>query len=80
MIRELMAAAQHKIWAHWMGHLFDQGSFNEDGSWTMPKDKVERWQRQMSTEYADLSEEEKQGDRDQVEKMLNHSSSVSSTT
>ena len=71
MIREMMAAAQHTIWSHWMNYLFSQGNFNEDGTWTMPKDKVERWQRQVNTDYDDLTEEEKQGDRDQVEKMLN---------
>lgn len=69
-IRERMAAAQHTIWAHWMGHLFAQGTLNEDGSWTMPKEKVEQWQRQMATDFADLSEDEKQSDRDQVDKML----------
>ncbi len=69
-LRERMAAAQHMIWANWMRHLFAQGTLNEDGSWTMPKEKVQRWHRQMETDYADLPEKEKQGDRDQIERMF----------
>jgi hypothetical protein len=69
-VRERMAGAIHTIWAHWMGYLFTQGEFNDDGSWTMPKEKVERWQRQVATSFADLSEEEKESDRRQVDKML----------
>jgi len=29
----------------------------------MPEGKAERWMRQMNTEYADLSEEERESDR-----------------
>jgi len=69
-IKDSMAAAQHLIWSNWMKHQFDQGTFNEDGTWTMPKEKVERWQRQMNASYADLTESEKESDMDQVERML----------
>jgi len=71
-IKELMAAAIHVSWSNWMSHLFKQGTFNEDGTWTMPKEKVERWQRQILTEYNELTESEKQSDRDQVDLMLNY--------
>lgn len=65
---EQLASIQHDIWAHWMSYMFSQGDFNEDGSWTMPKEKVERWKRQATTDYTDLAEKEKDSDRDQVVK------------
>lgn len=49
---------------------FSVGTFNEDGTWTMPAEKVERWQRQMNTPYAQLPENEKEGDREQADKIL----------
>lgn len=64
---EALAARQHSIWAHWMTFMFDQGTINDDGTWTMPAEKVERWQRQMNAQYSALSEPEKDSDREQAE-------------
>jgi len=79
-IRENLAAAQHDIWAHWMRYMFTQGRFfqtltgeNVDKvveTWGMPADKVIRWRRQMNTPYSDLSEAEKDSDREQADKIL----------
>lgn len=66
---EKLAGKQHSIWSHWMKYLFTQGSF-KDGSFTIPKDKVERWTRQMNTDYKDLTEKEKESDREQVRKFI----------
>ncbi len=60
---ETTAYRIHAVWAHWMNYMFTQGVMNDDGTWTMPKDKVERWTRQMATDYPDLSESEKDSDR-----------------
>ncbi|MBP9687822.1 hypothetical protein KBD68_04150 [Candidatus Woesebacteria bacterium] len=70
MLRERIASVQHAIWAHWMKYLFTCGTFNEDGTWTMPKEKVDRWKKQMDTSYDDLSEAEKERDRHQADKIL----------
>jgi hypothetical protein len=43
---------------------------NGDGSVTIPADKVERWSRQMKTIYADLTEKERESDRDQADKII----------
>ena len=64
---EKMAEAQHKIWASWMQFMFSNGGFYHaqkdlTASWQMYSKKYERWQRQMHTSYADLSEEEKGSD------------------
>jgi hypothetical protein len=53
-----------------MTYLFSKGAFNEDGTWTMPVWAVERWQRQVRTPYAELSEPEKDSDRDEADRVL----------
>lgn len=69
---EILAEKQHAIWAAWMRWMFEQGEMQPDGTWVMPKEKVWRWQRQMNTDYADLSEPEKQSDRDVVKEFDLH--------
>ena len=66
LINEEFARKQHEIWAHWMKYQFRQCSKNEDGSFVIPAEKVQRWTRQMNTLYDNLSETEKQSDRDIV--------------
>jgi hypothetical protein len=68
--RERLAAVSHEIWSHWMRWMFTQGQREVDGSWTMPTRCVQRWTRQMETEYADLTEPEKDSDREQADKIL----------
>lgn len=69
-LREALANIQHDIWSHWMRWMFTVGTFNDDGTWTMPADKLQRWQRQMNTSYGDLSEGEKDSDREQADKVI----------
>lgn len=69
-IREDLAEYAHAAWAGWMKYMFEKGTLNDDGTYTMPAWAVERWQRQMNTSYADLSESEKNSDRDEADKML----------
>jgi len=69
-LREKLADAQHMIWSHWMLYLFSVCPVNDDGSWTIPADKAERWLRQMKTDYADLTELEKNSDRRQADKVI----------
>lgn len=67
---EQLAAVQHEIWAHWMRYMFTCGQFGPDGSWHMPAFKAERWQRQMDTPYAELTDRERESDREQADKIL----------
>lgn len=69
MVEEI-ATAQHEIWSHWMKYLFQVSKKNEDGSVTIPADKVTRWVRQMNTPYSGLTEDEKESDREQAGKIL----------
>jgi len=68
--REKLAALCHSQWAGWMTYLFSKGTFNKDGTWTMPREFVERWTRQMSTPYENLSPSEQDSDRKEADRFL----------
>ena len=61
---EELADKMHEIWTRWMAYMFSKNPFNEDGTWTMPRFSAHRWQRQMNTPYIELTEEEKESDRE----------------
>lgn len=67
-LREQLARLCHRQWSNWMVYLFSKGTFNEDGSWTMPAEYVNRWKGQMATPYMSLSEPEKDSDRKEADK------------
>lgn len=69
-IIEDMADQEHDSWSRWMEHLFKKSKKNPDGTVTIPKDKVQRWERQMKTDYEDLSNKEKESDRKEVRKFI----------
>ena len=67
---EAIASECHDQWSGWMNYLFSCSTENENGSVTIPVEKVLRWQRQRVLEYRELPEEEKESDRVQAEKFL----------
>lgn len=68
--REQLAAYAHEAWSGWMYYLFQKGTFNPDGSFTILPESAERWARQLSTPYRELPEREKISDREEADKML----------
>lgn len=60
---EAGAALEHERWARWQTYVFSRCARNLDGSMTMCREDVERWQRQIETPYNQLSETEKESDR-----------------
>lgn len=69
--RQAIAQVVHDgLWAHWMTYFFSVCQQNEDGSMTIPADKVARWQRQAHTRYSDLSPQEQASDLEQADKVL----------
>lgn len=68
---EAIASVQHEIWAHWMKYLFSVSKENDDGSYTIPSDKVDRWKRQMKKPYSMLLPMEKKSDIEQAKKVFN---------
>lgn len=70
MLREKLAIIANEQWSGWMKYLFSKGTFNKDGTWTMPVWAVERWTRQMKTPYAQLPDDEQENDRQEADKFL----------
>ena len=68
--KEELTKFAHKQWSGWMEYLFSKGKFNADGTWTMPAWAVDRWSRQMQTQYDDLPLNEKESDKEEAERML----------
>lgn len=68
--REQFAELAHDQWSGWMRYLFSKCERNDDGTVTMPRWAVERWERQMTTPYAELSPSEQDSDRNQADKFL----------
>lgn len=67
---EQLAAVEHERWAHWQGYVHSKGELQPDGSLLLPPELVQRWQNQVATKYQDLSESEKESDREQVRRYL----------
>lgn len=68
---EQLAAHCHNVqWRGWVQYLFDKSTWNDDGTVTIPAWAVERWQRQMSTPYSRLSEDEQESDRKEARAIL----------
>src|SRR5713101_678307 len=67
---EKLADKEHASWTRWMEYLFSRCLRQYDGSLVMGRTLVERWQRQVDTPYAQLTEQEKQSDRDEVAHIL----------
>jgi hypothetical protein len=63
---EQLAEKEHASWARWMQYLFSKCYCDQDCTLIIPVTLVERWRKQADTPYAQLSEREKQSDRDEV--------------
>lgn len=69
-ILEDLAAIEHERWSTWQCYLHSQGTRQPDGSLILSPELVARWERQIQTPYEQLTDAEKQSDRDQVRKYL----------
>lgn len=67
---EPLAAIEHDRWSHWQRYVHSKCIRQRDGSLLVPADLVARWEKQIEMKYADLSEQERESDREQVRKYL----------
>lgn len=67
---EDLAAVEHERWAHWQRYVHSVAERRADGSLILPAELVERWERQIATPYAELTEAERESDREQVRRYL----------
>lgn len=70
VLREELANLCHEQWAGWMMYLFSKCRTMQGRSLIIPAEFVDRWQRQMNTPYAELSESEQNSDRTEADKFL----------
>lgn len=68
---EILASLEHERWSHWQRYMHSkcvpQG---DDGALLIPGDFVKRLEKQIATPYSELTNEEKESDREQVRKYL----------
>ena len=68
---ETLASLEHERWSHWQRYMHSkcvpQG---DDGALLIPADLVKRWEKQIATPYSELTDEQKESDREQVRKYL----------
>lgn len=69
-LREQLATLAHEQWSGWMEYFLDKCHANEDGSLTVSVGYVTALKRQMTTPYAWLTEQEKDSDRKEADKVL----------
>ncbi len=67
---EAFASIEHDRWAHWQRYVHSRCNPGEGGSLVIPAELVTRWERLIATPYSELSEQEKESDREQVRKYL----------
>lgn len=69
-ILETLAEEEHRRWAHWQAYMHKNCELQADGSLLIPAKLVSRWEKQIRTSYSELSEAEKESDREQVRRYL----------
>ena len=57
---EKLADLEHQQWIHWTKYMLDN----------MSDENINRWKKQIETPYSELSEKEKESDREWAEKVL----------
>jgi len=63
---EKLAAIEHERWSDWQKYLHSKCVEDDGSNLVIVKSLKEHWERQINTSYKDLSETEKNSDRDQV--------------
>jgi hypothetical protein len=69
-VLEVLAQVEHERWAHWQGYLHSKCTHLDDGSLVIPPELADRWTAQIFTRYEDLTEKEKDSDREQADEYL----------
>ena len=69
-LREMLADHAHDAWSRWMKHLFSVCQRSDNGTVLIPTELVAKWNRQVQTPYANLSEMEKKSDRAEADKVI----------
>ena len=75
ILLEIVANQVHEQWSGWMRYLFSQTVHvmkdDESVDVVIPPEFYNRWKRQMITAYGNLSEKEKNSDRELAQIIIN---------
>lgn len=69
-LMEQLAAIEHERWADWQRYLHGKCDVMANIGLVIPFPLYDHWNRQINTPYAELSEVEKESDREQVRRYL----------
>ena len=69
-LREELADLAHEVWAGWWRYQSTFGQTTPNSSMLLAGEKVTRWSRQARTPYEDLTEQEKQSDREIADRYM----------
>jgi len=74
-IIEKLADIEHQRWADWQKYMMlscfkERGLRDKNMVLEIPKSQWDNWHRQIMTPYKDLTEKEKDSDREQVDRYL----------
>lgn len=72
-LMEELAAIEHDRWSKWQKYLHSKCVEHENGKGEFvcfPSESFLHWERQIATPYSELSEKEKESDREQVRSYL----------
>ena len=67
---EKLSGIEHDRWCSWQRYLHSCCIKNQDGSLTIPKILVERWEYELNTKYKDLPDNIKESDRKETYKII----------
>lgn len=72
-LREKLADIEHQRWSDWQKYMHSRGIEDKkmgEGYLCIPLGLVKHWERQINTPYSKLTEQEKESDREQVNRYL----------
>ena len=69
-LMEWLASIEHQRWADWQKYVHSKLIRGNSTCMEMHIDDYKHWERQIQTNYCDLSEKEKESDRGQVRRYL----------
>jgi hypothetical protein len=68
---ETLASVEHERWSHWQRYMHSKcAPHGEDGALLIPADLVKRWEKLMAIQYWELTDEEKESDREQARRYI----------
>ncbi|WP_313244444.1 hypothetical protein [Stenotrophomonas rhizophila] len=71
-LKEELAAIEHERWAHWQSYMHSKCHRQEGlpGALVIPAELVDKWERQAGLAFSELNEDERESDREQVDRYL----------